>query len=110
MSHRSPARFLAPIALVAVTIALIMVLTSSGLGGDDDSEDSRAGSGRTATTATAERRQRRTQQRTYVVKQGDTLEAIAERTGVPLQQLLERNPDLDPQALIPGQRVRLRAS
>jgi hypothetical protein len=48
--------------------------------------------------------------RFYVVRAGDNLALIAERTGVPLETLRELNPDLDPQALVTGQRVRLRES
>jgi LysM repeat protein len=44
------------------------------------------------------------------VRAGDNLALIAERTGVPLETLRELNPDLDPQALVTGQRVRLRES
>ena len=43
----------------------------------------------------------------YVVKPGDTPSGIAEKTGVSLEQLEEANPDLDPQLLAPGQRIRL---
>jgi LysM repeat protein len=44
----------------------------------------------------------------YVVKSGDTLAAIAEKTGVPVEQLQALNPELDPRALVTGQRVTLR--
>ena len=40
--------------------------------------------------------------RRYTVKPGDTPSAIAEKTGVPLEQILQLNPDLDPQTLAPG--------
>ena len=43
----------------------------------------------------------------YVVKPGDTPSGIAEKTGVSLEQLEEANPDLDPQLLAPGQRIRI---
>ncbi len=46
----------------------------------------------------------------YVVKRGDVLFAIAQRTGVPVADLRGLNPDLDPLALTPGERIRLRAS
>ncbi len=46
----------------------------------------------------------------YVVRRGDTLSEIAERTGVPTEQLERLNTVLDPQALSPGARIRLRAS
>jgi LysM repeat protein len=43
-----------------------------------------------------------------VVKPGDSFGSIAERTGVPIERLEELNPDVDPQALVVGQRLRLR--
>jgi LysM repeat protein len=55
----------------------------------------------------SERRRRRLR-KTYVVRAGDTPGGIAERTGVPLETLEELNPDLDPQELSPGQRIKLR--
>jgi LysM repeat protein len=46
--------------------------------------------------------------RRYTVKAGDTPSSIAEKTGVPLEEILRLNPDLDPQTLSPGQRIKLR--
>ncbi len=46
----------------------------------------------------------------YVVKRGDVLSGISQKTGVNLDLLRELNPNLDPLGLVPGQRVRLRAS
>ena len=43
--------------------------------------------------------------RSYIVKPGDNLAAIAEETGVPLEELRSLNPALDPQGLVAGQRV-----
>jgi LysM repeat protein len=42
------------------------------------------------------------------VREGETLEAIAARCEVPLDQIIELNPGIDPLALSPGQRVRIR--
>jgi LysM repeat protein len=44
----------------------------------------------------------------YTVKSGDTLGSIAEKTGIPVQKLQELNPQLDPQQLVSGQRIKLR--
>jgi LysM repeat protein len=104
MARRSPARFLAPLALVAVGIALFMVVQSSQTSsGGSGSRDGATGARPTA-TATPERRG----PRRYRVKEGDTPSSIAEKTGVPLEDILRLNPDLDPQTLRPGQRIRLR--
>jgi LysM repeat protein len=43
------------------------------------------------------------------VKSSDTsLDSIARKTGVPTDRLLSLNPALDPQTLVPGQRIKLR--
>ncbi len=42
------------------------------------------------------------------MKTGDTLGAIAEKTGVTVERLQTLNPDLDPQALLSGQKIKLR--
>ncbi len=44
----------------------------------------------------------------YVVKRGDALAGISRKTGVSMDRLMELNPSLDPLALVPGQRVKLR--
>jgi len=44
----------------------------------------------------------------YVVKEGDALSAIAQKTGLTVDRLMELNPTLDPLTLVPGRRIRLR--
>jgi len=48
------------------------------------------------------------QQTEYVVQTGDTLGSIASKTGVSVNRLQQLNPHLDPQALVSGQRLKLR--
>ena len=45
----------------------------------------------------------------YVVRSGDTLESIAAKCEVPLSDMLELNPDIDPLTLNPGDRIRIRS-
>jgi LysM repeat protein len=99
MAARSPLRLLAPIALALALLAVIVVVASSNLGSRD--EPSGGGTG----TAPAKVGKG---PRTYVVKQGDTLLAISEKTGVSTETLVALNRDLDPQVLRPGDRLRLR--
>jgi LysM repeat protein len=108
MAGRSPARFLAPLALVAVGIALFMVVSSSREeSGSSDSPGQTSGNEPSA-SPTAEGKRERKGPRRYRVKAGDTPSSIAEKTGVPLEQILRLNPDLDPQTIQVGQRIRLR--
>ena len=104
-SDRSPLRLLAPVALVLFSLAFLAVVLSSGLGEEEASRD-RAAERRTTTTTTTERR--RTRRSSYTVRTGDTLATIAEKTGVPVERIQELNPNLDPQALVSGQRIKLR--
>jgi LysM repeat protein len=104
MAGRSPARFLAPLALVAFAVALLMILNQGG--SDSGGEQPATNSSQPAATATATAKPKR-RRKVYVVKPGDTPSGIAEKTGVTLEQLEEANPDLDPQLLAPGQRIKL---
>ncbi len=52
----------------------------------------------------------RTKQPYYVIRRGDSLAAIAQKTGVPVEELRGLNPKVDPFALVPRQRLRLQAS
>jgi len=45
----------------------------------------------------------------YVVMSGDTLESIAAKCEVPLSDMLELNPDIDPLTLNPSDRIRIRS-
>jgi LysM repeat protein len=104
MPDRRSARFLAPLALVAFALILVVLISSTGGGGSKSSSTTKA----TRTTTTARARPP-AKPRTYVVKSSDTsLDSIAGTTGVPTSRLLELNPTLDPQTLVPGQRIRLR--
>jgi Tfp pilus assembly protein FimV len=106
--RRSPATLLAPIALLGCAIALAAVVFSSPAV-DRDETGGTATTERTTTSPPdrSERRARRNR-RNYTVKAGDTLGAIAEQTGVSVERLLVLNPELDPQALVAGQRIKLR--
>jgi LysM repeat protein len=103
MAGRSPARFLAPLALLAFAFALFAILGGGGDGGEQPANTTQPAATATVTATPAAKRKRKV----YVVKPGDTPSGIAEKTGVSLEQLEEANPDLDPQLLAPGQRIRL---
>jgi LysM domain len=91
-----------------VTVAAVGFVVASSTGSDDGGGDS---ANRTVEPRPREegRQQRRRPQRTfYRVRLNDTLGLIAEQTGVQVEQLEALNPELDPQNLIVGQRIRLR--
>ena len=109
MAARSPARFLAPLALLAVVVALWMIVTHSSDGGSGGSGASTTEQQSTATPAkSSHAKKKKHAKRYYTVKPGDTPSGIAEKTGVPLTKLEQLNPSMDPQALSPGTRLKLR--
>ena len=101
MTFSRPARVLAPLVLLACAAAVVLVVQNTL---KDDPSPSSATTTTTTTTSTTKVSTRKT----YRVRSGDTLGAIAERADVPVDQLLELNPDVDPQSLRAGQRLRLR--
>ena len=106
MAGRSPARFVAPLALVAFALALFIVLDRHHRrerreGSQPEQRRPPARGGRAVLREEGGTR-RRSKPKTYTVRAGDTPSGIAERTGVSLEPILELNPDIDPQALTPG--------
>jgi len=100
---KAPARILATLALVAAFVVLVAVLGS--LGDDSDDSESRRPAGqvtRKAGDGTGK------VVSAYVVQNGDTLTSIARKTGVPLRQIEELNPGVDPQILVSGEKLKLR--
>jgi LysM repeat protein len=100
------ARVLAPLALI-VTLLVVVFVISSSLGGDD----SGSGSGRSG-KPTAPKSQSSgggdEAPDEYVVKSGDSLSTISEDTGISIERIQKLNPDVDPQALIEGQTLKLK--
>jgi LysM repeat protein len=108
MAPRSPARFLAPVALVAFCIALFMIVTSNSNDRESTAPNRATETSPAATPNSDGERRKRREPRRYTVQPGDTPSSIAEETGVPLEDILRLNPDLDPQTLSPGQRLKIR--
>jgi LysM repeat protein len=112
MAARSPARFLAPLALLAFVVALFMVINNTIKDSGSSGTGTKTSEGRPANTPTqnggTSSNGKKKGKRFYRVKAGDTPSSIALKTGVPLSQIQALNPDLDPQTLSPGQRLKLR--
>jgi LysM repeat protein len=107
MAARSPARFLAPLALLAVVGALYLIVnprSSDGGGGTSTVTEQP-----TATPAHKKSSAKRKKtSSTYTVKAGDTPSGIADAAGISLSKLESLNPSLDPQALAPGTKLKLK--
>jgi LysM repeat protein len=95
-------RALAVIALIAAFVLVVVVVATSGGG-------SGSGDGGSAQKANVSKAGERAVRRgVWIVRSGDTLGAISVKTGIDETTLLALNPDLDPQALLEGQRIALR--
>jgi LysM repeat protein len=105
---RSPARVLAPLALLVLGVAVALIVLGSGGSSDDSRKSAEETEGRTAATDRASRRSPPRKPATYTVKPGDSLGGIGQKTAVKVELLQELNPELDPQALVPGQKIKLR--
>jgi LysM repeat protein len=106
MAARSPARFLAPLALLAVIGALYLIVDpkSSGGGGGASTVTEQP----TATPTPKKSAKKKKSAKTYTVKAGDTPSGIASAAGISLTKLESLNPSLDPQALAPGTKLKLK--
>jgi len=93
--HRA-ARYLAPVALIAVAVATI-ALAAGGGGGSS-----------TATTSTTAPAPNKSRHRFWIVRAGQSLSLISARTGVPQAQIRQLNPGQDLGALRLRQKVRVR--
>jgi LysM repeat protein len=96
------ARIFAAVALV-VAVLVVVIVVGSAMSGDSSSSHRNS---RQATHKEAKRH--RTKAKTYTVQTGDTLTAIAHKTGVPVAEILALNPEVDPQILIAGQTLKLK--
>lgn len=96
------ARLAAAIALL-LAVLVVVVVASGALSGSDSSPGHKKGQSHVQSE-----KKPRTKAATYTVQSGDTLTAIAHRTGVPVAEILALNPEVDPQILIAGQTLKLR--
>jgi LysM repeat protein len=99
MRYRSPLRYLAPGAFVVAAVVVVIVVKGAS-GGDSNTAPAAEKPATVAKTHSPAR--------FYTVRSGDILSRVAERTDVSVGRILELNPHLDPNALRPGQRLRLR--
>jgi LysM repeat protein len=103
MEKRSSAaaRLVAALALVAAVLVVVGVVATAM---NSDSSPKRERSSQPA----HKQKKHRTKAKSYTVESGDTLTAIAHKTGVPVAEILALNPEVDPQILIAGQTLQLR--
>ena len=109
MRRRSPARWLAPLALLACAFAIYTVVDRELLQDDKGSAattSTNTGTAGTAKTSTSKKKSTK-KSKTYTVKSGDSFSVIASKEGVEVGALQDANPKVDASALHPGQRLKL---
>jgi len=98
------ARVAAVVALFAALVLTIVVIAGSG----GDSDDGGSGDAQAESEEPTRRGERALERGIWVVREGDTLVSISESTGIEIDDLLALNPEIDPQAVVVGQRLILR--
>ena len=109
MARGRAARWLAPLAIVVVGGTAYGILKSGSPDHGSGSSKNRPAAQKQSGGTTAPTTTVKVTRRTYVVRTGDTLSSISLDTGVSVDRLQQLNPDVDVQALQPGQRLKLRS-
>jgi LysM repeat protein len=93
-------RILAVAALIAAAVVLVAVVSANTGGGGDEKKGK--------ANPTRQANKPKTKAKVYKVEEGDNLTIISQKTGISVERIEALNPDLDPQALQPGQKIKLR--
>ncbi len=102
---RNPARYLAPLAIAAVAAASYAIIHRAI---EDKHTTTSLSIVQSSSTTPKATHKISTKTKFYVVRPNDTLSKISVRTGVSVSTLEELNPNVNPNALRPRQRLRLR--
>jgi LysM repeat protein len=103
------ARWIAPAAfLLAVTGVVLLVRSSLRSDAAAITRTTTTPAPRAKTDELPRASRARTPAQYYVIRSGDTLEAIATRYGTDVDTLLRLNPGVEPTTLRPGQRIRIK--
>lgn len=105
--RRSAARLFAPLALLVAVAAVLVVVQSTTKSDDSKGDTSSKTTTEQGTTTDTPQKPRRVRPN-YTVKLNDTLGLISEKTGISVERIEALNPELDPQNLIVGQKIKLR--
>jgi LysM repeat protein len=97
------ARVIAPLALVIFAIVCFVVITNQ-----DSGTSAKETSAKAAATTAAAAKAAGPKRSVYRVKAGDSFTIIAESQGIDAATLQELNPDVDPRAIQPGQKLKLK--
>jgi len=112
VEHDSPrrvwaARLIAPLAFFGAATIFIVLIQAGLNGGSSDTGTVATPTVSTTTTTTPTTSTGPRKKKSYRVKSGDTLESIAAKFNTTVDDLITLNPDVDPLALSPGQKIRV---
>jgi LysM repeat protein len=99
------ARLIAPLAFFAAATLLVVLIQAGLSGGTETTTSSTPTVSAPSTSGPATTGKKK--KRFYHVHGGDTLESIAAKFDTTVDDLLILNPDVDPLALSPGQKIRV---
>jgi LysM repeat protein len=99
------ARALAAAALICGFLVLFVVVVATLSDGDSGGN---GGTPSNARKTSGESRPKEKAPAFYVVEVGDTLTSIARETGVSVARIQDLNPEVDPQVLVSGEKLKLR--
>jgi hypothetical protein len=101
----SPLARVFAVATLMVALVVVVVVIGGALGGDDS--NGTGGHGRNGKAHHASQKKRDVPA-TYEVQSGDTLISIAHRNGITVARIEALNPEVDPQILIAGEKLKLK--
>ena len=110
VDRRLLARYVAPAAFLLAVTAVVLLVRSS-LRSDHETASTTTTAARAAARpkpATPSIGRVRIPAQYYVIKSGDTLDAIAGRFATTVDKLLALNPGIEPTTLRPGERIRIK--
>ncbi len=107
-ANRIFARVFVPLAILAAGVALFVIVSGSGDEQATPSDSAETTAPPTDTGATTTPTKPKRPRATYTVKPGDSLGSIAVKTDTEVETLELLNPEVDPQALSVGQKIKLR--
>jgi len=103
--HRQLAHFGAPV-LFLLAVTVVVLILRGGFSGGTQSSLTTSSTGKVTTTS-ATTSQQPTKIRSYTIRYGDTLGAIAIHFNVSVDDIVALNPGLEPTALRVGQRIKV---
>jgi LysM repeat protein len=97
-------RVVAVVALIAAFVLVVVVVATS----DGGSGGGGSGGSQAKSNGPTKRGRAAISRGKWIVRPGDTLGLISQQTGIDVDTIIQLNPNLDPQALLEGQRIALR--